>query len=96
MELKPTTKVAEALEQLPERERVAVLLRDSYALSPAAVAVALAFAHRVELDGGVQPVASWGGAGPARHGEPSFCHRARRTRGARPASARSPPRDRRC
>jgi len=34
-------RVAEALEQLPERERVAVLLRDSYALSPAAVAVAL-------------------------------------------------------
>src|SRR4051812_23946718 len=34
-------KVAEALEQLPERERVAVLLRDSYALSPTAVAVAL-------------------------------------------------------
>src|SRR4051794_22270296 len=34
-------KVAEALEVLPERERVAVLLRDSYALSPAAVAVAL-------------------------------------------------------
>jgi DNA-directed RNA polymerase specialized sigma24 family protein len=33
--------VAEALEQLPERERVAVLLRDSYALSPASVAVAL-------------------------------------------------------
>src|SRR3954462_10914516 len=34
-------RVAEALERLPERERVAVLLRDSYALSPAAVAVAL-------------------------------------------------------
>jgi DNA-directed RNA polymerase specialized sigma24 family protein len=34
-------KVAEALERLPERERVAVLLRDSYALSAAAVAVAL-------------------------------------------------------
>src|SRR3954469_25177467 len=34
-------KVAEALERLPERERVAVLLRDSYALSATAVAVAL-------------------------------------------------------
>src|SRR6476661_8900392 len=34
-------RVAEALERLPERERVAVLLRDSYALSATSVAVAL-------------------------------------------------------
>jgi len=35
------TRVAEALEALPERERIALLLRDSYALSTASVGVAL-------------------------------------------------------
>jgi hypothetical protein len=34
-------RIAEALEQLPERERVAVLLRDAYALPAASVGVAL-------------------------------------------------------
>lgn len=44
--------LAEALEVLPERERVALLLRDSYALSAAAVAVALG----TEAEAGMETV----------------------------------------
>jgi DNA-directed RNA polymerase specialized sigma24 family protein len=42
--------LAEALEVLPERDRMALLLRDSYALSAAAVGVALGTSPEVAMD----------------------------------------------